>query len=188
MADIAHAYRSEPLAGRVAGAAGVTITPASAAGRVVLRVNPSDAGQLSSALGLDLPLAPKSSVKNDAGRTALWIGPDEWLLIDPSVDAGPALATALSDAGVLVSAVDVSHRNTAILVEGPGAQATLESGCPQNLSLKTFPVGACSRTVLGKIEVVILRTGEQAFRVECWRSFSDYAFTFLADAAGDALA
>lgn len=188
MADFAQAYRSAPLAGRVAGAAGVTVSPAASAGRVALRVNPSDAGQLSSALGLDLPLSPKTSVSTEAGRMALWLGPDEWLLIDPSVDAGPDLAAALSNAGVLVSAVDVSHRNTAILVEGPGAQATLESGCPQNLSMKLFPVGACSRTVLGKIEVVILRTGEQTFRVECWRSFSDYAFTFLADAAGDALA
>ncbi|PWV97196.1 heterotetrameric sarcosine oxidase gamma subunit [Hoeflea marina] len=188
MADIAHAHRSEPLSGRVAGAAGVTVTPAPAAGRVALRVNPSEAGQLSSILGLALPLSPKTSVTTETGRMALWLGPDEWLLIDASVDAGPHLTSALCEAGVLVSAVDVSHRNTAILVEGAGAQATLESGCPQNLSLTAFPVGACSRTVLGKIEVVILRTGAEAFRVECWRSFSDYAFTFLADAAGDALA
>ncbi|TIT49939.1 MAG: sarcosine oxidase subunit gamma, partial [Mesorhizobium sp.] len=27
-----------------------------------------------------------------------------------------------------------------------------------------------------------------AFRVECWRSFSDYVFTFLSEAAGDATA
>jgi heterotetrameric sarcosine oxidase gamma subunit len=49
-----------------------------------------------------------------------------------------------------------------------------------------FPVGACSRTILGKIEVVIWRTDKQSFRVECWRSFSTYAFDFLEDAAQDA--
>jgi sarcosine oxidase subunit gamma len=27
---------------------------------------------------------------------------------------------------------------------------------------------------------------EEAFRVECWRSFSDYALTFLSEAARDA--
>jgi sarcosine oxidase subunit gamma len=35
---------------------------------------------------------------------------------------------------------------------------------------------------------VLLRTGDDAFRVECWRSFSDYAFAFLTEAARDAAA
>ena len=42
--------------------------------------------------------------------------------------------------------------------------------------------------VLGKVEIVLLRTAEDAFRVECWRSFSDYVFTFLTEAAKDAAA
>ena len=62
---------------------------------------------------------------------------------------------------------------------GPAAANTVNAGCPQDLSLAAFPVGACSRTILGKVEIVLLRTGEDAFRVECWRSFSDYVFTFL---------
>lgn len=71
---------------------------------------------------------------------------------------------------------------------GPGAEATLSAGCPQDLSLAVFPVGACSRTIFGKVEIVIHRTAEDAFRVECWRSFSDYVFTFLSEAARDAAA
>src|SRR5690606_37845059 len=94
---------------------------------------------------------------------------------DPVADCAKAKA--------LHSAVDISHRNTAILVEGAGAEDVLSAGCPQDLSLAAFPVGACSRTVLGKIEAVILRTGDKAFRVECWRSFSTYAFDLLEDAA-----
>jgi sarcosine oxidase subunit gamma len=87
---------------------------------------------------------------------------------------------------VLHSAVDVSHRNTAVIVSGPGAEATLSGGCPQDLSLQAFPVGACSRTLFGKVEVVLLRLDEETFRVEVWRSFSDYAFGLLAEAAEDA--
>ena len=71
---------------------------------------------------------------------------------------------------------------------GPGAEATLSAGCPQDLSLAVFPVGACSRTIYGKVEIVIYRIAEDAFRVECWRSFSDYVFTFLSEAARDAAA
>ena len=73
-------------------------------------------------------------------------------------------------------------------IAGALVAATLAAGCPQDLALGAFPVGACSRTVLAKIEIVLLRTAEDAFRVECWRSFSDYAFAFLADAARDAAA
>ena len=68
-------------------------------------------------------------------------------------------------------------------MSGPFAADVINAGCPQDLSLEIFPVGACSRTVFGKIEVVLYRTAEDAFRVECWRSFSDYAFEFLKDAA-----
>jgi len=87
---------------------------------------------------------------------------------------------------VLHSATDVSHRNIAILVSGSGAAAAINAGCPQDLSLNAFPVGACSRTIFGKIEIVLLRTAEDAFRVEVWRSFSEYAFGLLAEGARDA--
>ena len=184
MADIAHANRIEPLSGRVGGAPGVTLTPAGAAYRVSLRVAPSEAKTLSRKLGLELPITPKTSVHNGKGRLAAWLGPDEWLLIDENADP----LKDLEKVTTLHSAVDISHRNTAILVSGKGARATVQSGCPQNLSDKVFPVGAATRTVMGKIEVVIIRTGEAEYRVECWRSFSDYAFTLLSEAAGDCLA
>ena len=81
-----------------------------------------------------------------------------------------------------LAAVDVSHRNTAILVSGSRAADALNSGCPQDLSLAAFPVGAASRTLIGKAEMILYRTGENEFRVECWRSFSDYVWKYLVDA------
>ncbi|MDF1607862.1 sarcosine oxidase subunit gamma [Hoeflea sp. YIM 152468] len=184
MADIAHPTRLESLAGRAIGATGVMLTPAPAAHRVVLRADPREAEALSKALGLELPAAPKTSARTDTGRLIAWLGPDEWLIIDENGDP----AADLAKAAALHSAVDISHRNTAILVTGKGARATVQGGCPQNLSERAFPVGSASRTVLGKIEVVILRTGAEEFRVECWRSFADYAFGVLSEAAKDCLA
>jgi sarcosine oxidase subunit gamma len=176
--------RSHPLAGRKVVNRAVTLTPAEAAVRMSLRARPEAVAPLSQALGIKLPETPKTSASNTAGnRAALWLGPDEWLVIDLGGADPTADCAAVAQ---LHSAVDVSHRNTAILVEGHGAEATLNAGCPQDLSLRAFPVGACSRTILGKIEVVIWRTGEAAFRVECWRSFSAYAFDFLEEAARDA--
>jgi sarcosine oxidase subunit gamma len=183
MAEIALAPRRQKHAGRKASAGSVTLTAAAPASRIALRAPDLALEPLSRALGLTLPTAPKTSAaSNGLRRRALWLGPDEWLVID---EDGADLAAACAAARSLCAAVDVSHRNVAILVEGPGAAACLNAGCPQDLSLDAFAVGACSRTVLGKIEVVLLRTAESAFRVEVWRSFSDYAWDFLEEAARD---
>ncbi|PDS79129.1 sarcosine oxidase subunit gamma [Rhizobium sp. L43] len=180
MADVA--IRKPVLDGRLGGSANVRLTVAPAASRVALRAPAESLAALSSALGLSVPTAPKTSGRAGA-RSALWIGPDEWLVID---EAGADLMAVFAGAGALHSATDVSHRNVAIIVSGPGAETTLAAGCPQDLSLSSFPVGAASRTILGKAEIVLLRTEEDTFRVECWRSFSDYVFGLLAEAAGDA--
>ncbi|HWK64781.1 MAG TPA: sarcosine oxidase subunit gamma [Rhizobiaceae bacterium] len=176
------AERRPALAGGDFSARGVRIVVLEPYQRISLRAPAASVAALSKALGLTLPQKPKTSALSGA-RAALWLGPDEWLVVDK---AGDLLADC-AKAGVLHSAVDISHRNMAIAVAGFGAEAALSAGCPQDLSLPIFPVGACSRTVLGKVEIVLLRTAENAFRVECWRSFSDYVFTFLSEAARDAV-
>lgn len=178
------ATRREKLAGLSAAGVHVTLTPAAPASRLSLRCREDGAASLSRALGVTLPRTPKTSAMAKSGRrAALWLGPDEWLILD---EDGADLTAAAAKAKGLHSAVDISHRNVAILVEGSGAEACLGAGCPQDLSLAVFPVGACSRTVLGKIEIALWRTAESTFRVEVWRSFSEYAWDFLAEAARDA--
>lgn len=176
------ALRKAPLGGFHGGSAAAHVTAAGPATRLSLRAGGDAVSALSKAFGLTLPQKPKTSASAN-GRHALWLGPDEWLLIDES---GADLAALAAKADVLHSAVDVSHRNTAVLVAGERAAEAIASGSPHDLSPKVFPVGACARTVLGKIEVVIFRTGEQEYRVECWRSFAPYAFALLAEGAEDA--
>lgn len=182
--DIPSTERRPALAGLELAAKGVRLAVLPPAHRISLRARPAAVAALSKALGLTLSQKPKNSTAK-GGRTALWLGPDEWLVID---EAGKDPLGDCAKVSALHSAVGISHRNVAISVVGPGAEATLAAGCPQDLSLAVFPVGACSRTILGKVEIVVLRTAEDAFRVECWRSFSDYVFTFLSEAARDAMA
>ncbi|TIS98482.1 sarcosine oxidase subunit gamma [Mesorhizobium sp.] len=177
------AERRAALAGQELSTTGVALAVLPPAERISLRAPDASVAALSKALGVTLPRKPKTSAAK-AGRTALWLGPDEWLVIDEAKDPLADCAKVT----VLHSAVGISHRNVAISVTGPAAAATINSGCPQDLSLDAFPVGAASRTILGKVEIVLLRTAPDAFRVECWRSFSDYVFTFLSEAAGDATA
>jgi sarcosine oxidase subunit gamma len=178
------AKRAGPLDGRAKRTAVVSVEPAPPPTRISLRAGKDALPALSKALGLALPDRPKSSASKGS-RTALWLGPDEWLVID---QAGHDMLADCAKVKALHSAVDISHRNIGVVVSGAAAADTINTGCPQDLSLAAFPVGAATRTVFGKIEIVLLRTAEDTFRVECWRSFSCYAFTFLADAARDAAA
>lgn len=184
MAKAAVAERGPALAGKAFEAKDVKLAALPPAERISLRAPAASVAALSKALGVKLPQKPKTSA-TEGGRTALWLGPDEWLIID-EVGGDPLIDCAGVTA--LHSAVGISHRNVAIAATGPAAAAAINAGCPQDLSLTAFPVGACSRTVLGKVEIVLLRNAEDAFRVECWRSFSDYVWTFLSEAAKDAAA
>lgn len=180
----ASAARMPAFSGRDFSAKGVKFAVLAPAHRLALRAPAASVPALSKALGVPLPTTPKSSATN-ASRAALWLGPDEWLVIDDGAnDPLDECAKVLA----LHSAVGISHRNVGISVTGPGAANTISAGCPQDLSLTAFPVGACSRTIFGKVEIVLLRRAEDAFRVECWRSFSDYVVTFLTEAAKDAAA
>jgi sarcosine oxidase, subunit gamma len=178
------AERRPKLDGREVRHGAVLVTALSPAERISLRAPAASVAPLSQALGVDLPVKPKTSA-TAANRSALWLGPDEWLVIDR---AGRDPLADLAGVEALHSAVGISHRNVALSVTGADAEAALSAGCPQDLSRGAFPVDACSRTVLGKVEIVLWRTGEDAFRVECWRSFADYVFTFLTEAARDAAA
>jgi sarcosine oxidase, subunit gamma len=133
---------------------------------VSLRAPASSVQALSVALGLDLPTRPKTSASAD-GRAALWLGPDEWLILGQD---GDDLLQRLAGVEVLHSAVDVSHRNVGIEISGIKAEAVLSAACPQDLRQVSFPAGAASRTIFGKTEIVLLRTGPDAFRIEVCHS------------------
>ena len=184
MADLVQAQRRAVLSGRYGGSPLVRLTPAEPASRIALRAGAESVAGLSAALGLTLPIRPKGSAAVD-GRLAFWLGPDEWLVID---EKGADLMAACAGMATAHSATDVSHRNVAIIVSGPGTVATLSAGCPLDLSLSGFAVGAATRTLFGKVEIVLYRMTDDTFRLECWRSFADYAFGLLAQAAEDAAA
>ncbi|MCO6184988.1 sarcosine oxidase subunit gamma [Rhizobium sp. L1K21] len=181
---MSEAIRTKPLPATRTGSAAASVTPAPEASRISLRAGEEALAALSSALDLGLPTQPKTSESKN-GRMALWLGPDEWLIIDQN---GADLMALCATVSAPHSATDVSHRNTAIIISGPGAADAINGGCPLDLSLKSFPVGACTRTLLAKIEIVLYRSSEDTFRVECWRSFAPYALGMLAEGAMDASA
>jgi sarcosine oxidase, subunit gamma len=174
--DLSAARRSAPLVPSEA----VRLLPA--ASRFTLRGGPAVMTAAGAATGLKISDTPLRSV-TQGDRVALWLGPDEQLLLT-SLSDGEAMGQQLREAlGALPhSLVDMSHRQIALEVSGPQAQDVLNAGCPLDLHIASFPVGMCTRTVLGKCDIVLWRTAVETFRVEVWRSFADYASRFLAEA------
>jgi sarcosine oxidase, subunit gamma len=176
MPDLTHARRGPHLA---ASALVQSLPPAT---RYILRGNAAVRAAAEQALTLQLPASPCRAAL-DGERAALWLGPDEWLLIAADGSAA-SLAAALDEAlqALPHSLVDISHRQIALAVKGPAAATLLAAGCPLDLDERAFPVSMCTRTVLARAEIVLWRTGTQVFRIEVWRSFAGYVSAFLAEA------
>ena len=108
-------------------------------------------------------------------RAALWLGPDEHLLLAPA-GSQVRIAADLENALAVIphSLVDVSERQVALTVAGPTARDLLASGCPLDLDPEAFPVGMCTRTLFGKVEAVLWRPSAEEYHLEVGRSFADY--------------
>lgn len=151
----------------------LAVTPAADLARLTLR---GDAAALGAAYDIALPAEPCRAA-SAGDRTALWLGPDEWLLLAPPGTLDPVIPVL----GAAV--VDVGHRQVGLVLDGLGAADVLAAGCPLDLHASAFPPGMCTRTVFGKAEIVLWRQDEARFHLEVWRSFAGYVHGLLAAAS-----
>jgi sarcosine oxidase subunit gamma len=161
------------------------LQPAPALTRLIFRGDDAARASAGAAFGV-APPEQACRATSEGGRSALWLGPDERLLLAPDGEVG-AIATACASAlaGQAHSLVDVSHRQVGFVVRGPHAEWLLESQCPLPLNLRDFPVGMCTRTLFAKAELVLWRVGEHSFHVEVSRSFAAYLLGLLQEVAGE---
>lgn len=146
--------------------------------RRILRCRETHMDAVSEILGLALPRAAYGSASRN-GLHALWLGPDEWLILGEAT-GGERLASACDPLAAIGAAfVDVGHRQQAIAITGSEVESWLASGCPLDLALAAFPIGACTRTVFHKSEIILWRTGAESFHIEVWRSFAPYVEMLL---------
>jgi sarcosine oxidase subunit gamma len=162
-------------------ASAFSLSPAPAATRLILQGRAVIIEAAGRAFGAVLPQRAGTSA-SIGGRSALWLGPEEWLLLAPPGEMPP-----LSDqlAGVPHSLVDVSDRQVGFVADGNGSDIVLMAGCPLDLDVRAFPAGACTRTICGKAEIVLWRMSQRAFRIEVARSFAGYLSACLEQAAAD---
>jgi sarcosine oxidase subunit gamma len=151
------------------------------AARFSIRGGEAAIAAIGEAIGLAFP-REACRASQASGFAALWLGPDEWLLIAEGGDPDELYARLTAATGEPVSIVDVSDRQVAIGVSGPKVTEALNAFNALDLDEQAFPVGMCTRTLFGKAEIILWREADDAFRIEVWRSFAPYVFGCLTEA------
>ncbi len=174
--------RASAFAPFTRAAEAATLTPLPAQARFSFRGRPAAIEAAATVFGVALP-QQACHAATTGERAALWLGPDEWLLLAPEAE-GPSIAATFAEtlAALPHALVDIGHRNVALEIAGGAAATVLNIGCLLDLDLAAFPVGMCTRTVFAKAEIVLWRTGETRFHLECWRSFAGYVWGLLEEA------
>jgi sarcosine oxidase subunit gamma len=142
--------------------------------QVDIRLDPAEAAQVEPLPGLRLPLTP-NRVTTAGDPRALWLAPDEWLVLAP---AGMALEER-------PGRVDVSAHRTLLEVRGRAARDLLVRGCPLDLDPRSFTADQCAQTLLARVDVILFRldpSADDSFGVLVRASFARYLVAWLRDA------
>ncbi len=152
--------------------------------QVNVRASGEVAALVGEALGVALPVEP-NTVATSGQRNVLWLGPDEWLVVDGLTQVGEieeAVRQAFPpDWG---SVVDVSANRTLIELSGPRARDVLSRGCSLDLHPRSFRPGMCAQTLLAKTAVILWQTDDTpTFKVFVRASFAAHLARWLTDAS-----
>lgn len=136
-----------------------------------------DKSRLESLLGTVLPENPQEKVNNES--TAYWLGPNDWLLVDPAPDAN-RVADALREAtdGATYALTDVSDAWSIIDISGDDAPSKLAEGCSVDFQDAAFPTGRYALTRLQHLSVIIHRL-DDSFRILVDRSVARFMRDWL---------
>ncbi|MCH7794326.1 MAG: sarcosine oxidase subunit gamma [Proteobacteria bacterium] len=136
------------------------------------------------ALGLELPKTPNTTASGGT-LTALWLGPDEWLVVGPPNREGEIIEDLRALlAGRHCAVTDVTEGRTVIGLAGGHARDVLMKGCPLDLHPREFKPGDCAQSTLAKATVILHQTSDApAYDIYVERSFADYLWSWLEDAA-----
>ncbi|WP_445192391.1 sarcosine oxidase subunit gamma [Sphingomonas sp. Tas61C01] len=148
--------------------------------QLLLHGDPGDRAALANCCGVELTDVTLTSAKT-GGWSSLHLSPDEWLLVGPA-GTGTDVISRLGAAPVAYSLVDISDRSSTLDLSGPGATGLLAGGCP--LDLDAVPDGGCTRTLFGKVTILLWRRGDD-WRISHARSYDDYIIDLLRAVADD---
>jgi sarcosine oxidase subunit gamma len=143
-------------------------------GQVNVRAIAAARAAAGAALGIELPARPNTTT-SAGDAVALWLGPDEWLVLD---GRQPYPEDDLQDGWSLVN---VCAQRTMVAVTGPATLDLLAHGCP--LDLARLGPRWCAQTTVARANVVLWSNRPDEIRILVLASFARYLAAWLLDAA-----
>jgi sarcosine oxidase subunit gamma len=137
-------------------------------------------------LGLDLPTVP-NTVTSAVAVSALWLGPDEWLVVgQPGAEEGITARLHEALVGLHSSVVDVTANRAVLEISGGRSRHLLMKGCSIDLHPRVFSPGRCAQTNFSRTIVILQQTdATPTWRLFVRSSFAVYLATWLIDAMAD---
>lgn len=151
-------------------------------GKFILWGNPSDASFLAvvkKELNLELPLI-SGGVSEAGPYKAIWANPKRWYVICEEADER-ALADALKQTNCVH--MSVSDGQACFRIEGVAAIDVLKKGCSLDFSEQNFTAGQCLQTRLAITKAFMHRLGSNTFDIYVERSYAEFVWKWLVDAA-----
>ena len=176
--------QTHALAAAGAGTAAVQMGECPRWAYVIVRGRVTDAAFVqaaSSVLGATLPQQAKQVVSG-SGMHMLWLSPDEWLVVGAYPERDQLLERWQQGLhGVFAQVVDNSGGFTALAISGAEAETVLRHVTPYDVA--SIGPRQCAATVMAKASMVLVRQDATQMLLICRRSFADYIWRLLQQAA-----
>ena len=174
MAERIYAFEAYAVraTGGVTSGAGVTIAPLRPASMLNVR------GAAGDAFGIALPKEPNTALGHEL--RALWLGPDEWLLVNWGRSTFSENSTPTP-----FSVTDVSSGRAGLRLRGPRVRDALAKGCPLDLDRRVFPEGRCAQTLIGRVSVILDHVESDVFDVYVSRSYAGSLWDWMIEACAE---
>jgi sarcosine oxidase subunit gamma len=138
---------------------------------------------LETLFGAPLPAEP-NKIASIGTRRALWLGPDETLLMieeEQEAEFMLNLKTLLGDAHY--AATPVSDAIKIFQLGGTRRLDVLAKGCALDLHPASFKQGDCAQSMLAHAAITLAADTPDSLLLFCRTSYSDYVTSWLKDAA-----
>ncbi len=157
--------------------------------QIDLRGDPADLVFLSAvenATRITLPTEP-NTVRTADDLAALWLGPNEWLIVGPGGFEGELVERLREELANQHAAVtDVSEARTVIGIAGKRARDLLAKGTTLDLHPRVFGPGRCAQSGIANATMILRQIDERpTFELYVLNSFADYLWTWLERAAAE---
>ena len=186
--------RESPLHYVTAGAAsqnradaGIVIRELAHMGHLNLRGNPDNEmfrRGVAEVLGVELPVEPGSCAGSGESRL-YWLGPSEWLAIVAAGTEAVVEARLRQTLDGHFGVVDVSGGQTLVRLSGEAVGMVLKKSSVYDFHSSQFTRGRCVQTTFAKASALVSKTADDSFELVIRRSFSDYLFRWIIDAASE---